>query len=95
MLASRHKGIEIINATMVTHKELKMNAQKPYWFSEGDQSEEKIKLLNEWLSNNPEDLNTKPAPIPKGKTRKKLRHTSIHFDERESISFRFVILHVL
>lgn len=92
MEASRHKGIEIINAITVTHNELRINGQKPNLSSVGDQSAEKINVLNEWwLVKRSDDFRTNPVPIASGKSRKKLKHTSIHLDERLSMSIRFVI----
>ena len=83
----------MINAIMVTHSELSINGQNPNLSSVGDQSAEKIKVVKEWwLVKRSDDFSTNPVPIASGKSRKKLKHTSIHLDEMLSISIRFVIL---
>jgi len=75
-------------AVMVTHSELTMNGKNPNCPSIGDHCDEVIKLMKEWFCESPEDLMINPVPIASGKSRKKLRDATIHFDESESIIFR-------
>lgn len=64
-----------------------INGQKPNWPSDGYQSEEKISVPNLFELKSPEDLNTRPAPIAKGKSRQNIRQLNIHFEETPSINF--------
>jgi hypothetical protein len=81
MAASKHKGIAIINAAIVTHKELTIKGKKPNLPSDGDQSEDVIKLINELSFSNPVDFKIKPVAIAKGSIKKKLKHAIIHLDD--------------
>jgi len=85
----------ITKATIVTHKELKMKGQNPNLPSDGDQSEENIRFNTERPSKSPDDLNTSPAPIANGNSKKKQRQTTIHFEDNASINLRLVIVLVL
>jgi hypothetical protein len=70
----------------VTHKELTIKGKNPNLPSDGDQSEDAIKCMNELLFNKPVDFNIKPVAIANGSTRKKPRQKIIHFDDMLSIN---------
>jgi len=54
--------------------------------SEGAQSEDVIKWMNEFSFNKPVDFKIKPVAIANGSMRKKLRQTIIHLDDILSTS---------
>src|SRR4051812_19926337 len=76
--ARRHNGIEITKATTVTQSELRINGQKPNWFSLGLQSLDKTSELSACVSQRSLDLITNPSPIANGSKRKTDRHNTIH-----------------
>ena len=95
MLDKRHNGMQITIAMMVTSTEPKMNGQNPNFPSEGDQSDEVMRLPRECVFNNGKDFKIKPVPIAKGNNKQKNRHKSIHFEEILSLSFLDTIMPVL